>query len=72
MHTELHSQSGRTRTISLQWAGLPIEYWIDLNILESSSVSEILRDLCGMFHEQTREYHISLITKAAGRSHADK
>ena len=68
---EAEKKSGRVKliqasdknTISLQWAGLPIEYWIDINILESSPVSETLGDLCGMFPEQSREHHISLITK---------
>lgn len=50
-------------TISLQWAGLPVEYWIDVNILECSPVSETLRELCGKFPEQSREYHISVITE---------
>ena len=49
-------------TISLQWAGLPIEYWIDISILEWSPVSEILLELCGKFPEQSREWHISLIS----------
>lgn len=49
-------------TTYLQWAGLPIEYWIDIGILECSPVSETLGDLCGKFPEQSPEHHISLIT----------
>src|SRR5215813_4819735 len=32
-----------------EWAGLPIEYWIDLNVLEESAVFEILEELCQKF-----------------------
>jgi hypothetical protein len=74
---EAEKKSGRVKpiqasdknTISLQYAGylgrppMPIEYWIDIYILEASSVSETLGDFCGMFPEQSREYLISLITK---------
>ena len=56
-------RASNSNTISLQWAGLPIEYWIDISILECSPVSEILLDLCGKFPEQSREYHILLITE---------
>jgi len=56
-------QASDKNTISLQWAGLPIEYWIDINILEWSPVSETLGELCGKFPGQSREHHISLITK---------
>jgi hypothetical protein len=56
-------RAANKNAISLQWAGLPIEYWIDLNIHECSPVSETLRELCGKFPEQSREYHISLITE---------
>jgi hypothetical protein len=48
---------------SLQWAGLPIEYWIDINIFEFSTVSEILQELVGKFPELSREKHISLISQ---------
>jgi hypothetical protein len=47
---------------SLQWAGLPIEYWIDLGILEHAPLWETLSDLCYKFPEQAREYHISVIS----------
>jgi hypothetical protein len=56
-------RASNKNAISLQWAGLPIEYWIDINILECSSVSETLGELCGKFPEQSREYHISLIAE---------
>jgi hypothetical protein len=46
-----------------KWAGLPIEYWIDLNALEESPLFEILQDLCGKFPEQSREQHIELIAR---------
>jgi len=49
-------------TISLQWAGLPLEYWVDLSILEWSPVSEILLELSGKFPEHSRECHISIIS----------
>jgi hypothetical protein len=45
----------------LQWAGLPIEYWIDLNIGEESSVLETLGELCSKFPEQPPPFHASLI-----------
>jgi len=41
---------------------LPIEYWINLSILEWSPVSEILLELCGKFPEHSRECHISIIS----------
>ena len=56
-------QTPDKNALSLQWAGLPIEYWIDINIVEWSPVSETLGDLCSKFPEQSREYHISLITE---------
>src|SRR6516164_9290650 len=59
---EAEKKSGRVKPIQA-WAGLPIEYWIDINILEWSPVSETLGELCGKFPGQSREHHISLITK---------
>lgn len=50
-------RASNKNAISLQWAGLPIEYWIDLNILEYSPVSETLREFCDKFKELRRCGH---------------
>ena len=52
---------GPEKTDRLEWAGLPIEYWVDLEVFEGSPLFEILEDLCGRFPERTRQQHIELI-----------
>src|SRR5229473_4629191 len=52
---------GPEKTDRPEWAGLPIEYWVDLEVFEGSPLFEILEDLCGRFPERTRQQHIELI-----------
>ncbi len=52
---------GPEKTDRPEWAGLPMEYWIDLEVLEESPVFEILTDLCERFPGQSRQQHIDLI-----------
>jgi hypothetical protein len=55
------------------WAGLPIEYWIDLEVLEESPLFEILEDLCHRFPERSRQQHIELIaTRLTERGRKDE
>jgi hypothetical protein len=57
----------------LEWAGLPIEYWIDLEVFEGSPLFEILEDLCHRFPERSRQQHIELIAaRLAERSRKDE
>jgi hypothetical protein len=57
----------------LEWAGLPIEYWIDLEVFEGSPLFEILEDLCHRSPERSRQQHIELIaTRLAERSRKDE
>lgn len=52
---------GHEKTDRPEWAGLPIEYWIDLEVLEESPLFEILEDLCHTFPQRSRQQHIELI-----------
>jgi hypothetical protein len=57
----------------LEWAGLPIEYWIDLEVFEGSPLFEILEDLCHRFPERSRQQHIERIAaRLAERSRKDE
>lgn len=56
-----------------EWAGFPMEYWIDLEVLEGSPIFEILEDLCARFPERSRQQHIELIaTRLTERSRKDE
>jgi len=57
------NQSPDKHIIALQWAGLPIEYWIDLNIHEGGTACHTMGELCDKFPQQSRDFHISLISE---------
>ena len=64
---------GPEKTGRPEWAGLPIEYWIDLEVLEGSPIFEILVDLCHRFPERSRQQHMELIvTRLTERSRKDE
>lgn len=56
-----------------EWAGLPIEYWIDLEVLDGSPLFEIVEVLCEKFPTRSRQQHIELIaTRLTERGRKDE
>lgn len=56
-----------------EWAGLPVEYWIDLEVSEESPLFEILEELCNKFPERSRQEHIEMIaTRLTERGRKDE
>jgi hypothetical protein len=61
------------KTSRPEWAGLPIEYWIDLNVKEESPLFEILKELCEKFPDRSPQQHIELIvTRLTERGRKDE
>lgn len=64
---------GPEKTDRPEWAGLPIEYWIDLEVLEGSPIFEIVEVLCEKFPQLSRQQHIELIaTRLTARGRKDE
>ena len=61
------------KTSRPEWAGLPIEYWIDLNVREALPLFEILKELCEKFSDRSPQQHIELIvTRLTERGRKDE